>query len=154
MIVVLTGTSPYSFDRLVRSVDKLAHKKNLDVFVQLGYTQYEPKHCSFQRFVPNYDLITKIQAAEMVICHGGFGSIRDGLAHGKPVVAVPRTPENGEAQHYQEELLRELESEGRILAVYDIKNLSAVIDKARKFKVYHQKNTRIPEILTQYIGRL
>ena len=80
MIAVLLGTNPYSFEPLVMAVDAIAERGEEEFFVQLGNTPYEPRHCAFVRFIEKELLEEKIDAATLVITHGGFGSIRDALA--------------------------------------------------------------------------
>ncbi len=153
MIAVLLGTNPYSFERLVRSIDTLAADNKWDVFIQLGNTSYEPSYCRYERFMEKDALVEIIRKSEFIICHGGFGSIRDGLAAEKVVVAVPRKPELNESPDYQEELVQELESEGRILAVYEIENLFSVIEQARRFESSAKQINKIPQIIQEFIER-
>lgn len=133
MILVLLGTNPYSFRRLASAVDELAGANGLDVFMQLGNTEYRPKHCRSASFIPIDEIRRSALEAEMLITQGGVGSIREGLAAGKPVIAVPRRPDLAESQDKQEDLVRALECEGRVIAVYDIGQLGAAIERARHF---------------------
>lgn len=150
-IVVMLGTNPYSFDRLVRPLDELAGKKQWEVFVQLGHTSYRPRHCKFELFVSRSELIDRIRAADLVICHGGFGSIRDALSFGKPVLAVPRQPEFQESQDCQEEMVREMEEQGYLIGVYDISELSAAVDKAYGFMPTSARKSKIPGLIQAFI---
>lgn len=154
MIVVLTGTNPYSFDRLVRVVDELAESRGWDVFVQLGNTAYEPRHCSWERFMKQEALFSIMAKADLIVSQGGFGSIRDGLAMGKKVVAVPRRPDLGESMDHQSGLVRTLEQNGHVLAVYDIDDLESVIDNAGGFTPKAPEPSRIPAIIRDYLGTL
>ena len=155
VITVLLGTAPYQFPRLVTMVDKLAGNKGWDVFIQLGHTDYRPKNCKFEHFIDREYLLKKLKDSQMIICHGGFGSIRDGLHSGRPVIAVPRNKTFGELiNNHQLELVNELESEGRVLAVYEIEKLPTVIEHAKSFRPNPGKGNRIPEILSQFLKTL
>lgn len=151
MIAVLLGTNPYSFDRLVKPLDRLAQKRGWKVFVQLGHTTYQPKHLEYQAFVPRQKLMSILADAELVICQGGFGSIRDALALNKPVVAVPRKPELGESPDEQEELVRMLDESGYVIGVYDIDELEEAIDRARSFVPKERSPSRIPDIIGDFL---
>ena len=153
MILVITGTNPYSFERLVRAVDDWARLNHKDVFIQLGNTPYEPTCCRFRRFLPLDQMRTLICDAEVVICQGGFGSLRDCLAAGKKVVAVPRYPSLGESTDDQEETVRSLEEDGRLLAVYDITDLAETIARSRDFQPSHGVPSRVVDIVEDYINR-
>ncbi len=150
-IVVMLGTNPYSFDRLIRPLDELAEKKQWDVFVQLGHTTFKPKYCKSESFVSRSELIDRIEEADLVICHGGFGSIRDALSFGKPVLAVPRQPELQESQDYQEEMVRAMEEQGYLVGVYDIKELSDAVDKAYGFIPASTGKSKIPGLIQAFI---
>ncbi len=51
MIFVNVGTHFQPFDRLIKEVDYLVHRKVIqeDIFIQLGYTIYVPQHCNFAK---------------------------------------------------------------------------------------------------------
>jgi len=80
------------------------------------------------------------------------GSIHDALAKGKRVIAVPRKREFRETQDTQEEVVRALEKEGRILAVYDIKDLKGMIDKSVGFIPTEGSCNSIPQIIFNYMA--
>lgn len=151
MILVLVGTNPYSFDRLVRAVDQYAFRSGEDVFVQLGHTAYIPQHAKHTRFLEKDEVARKILEAELVITQGGFGSIADCLRAGKKVVAVPRKPELNEAPDRQEELVRELEKLGFVTGVYDVANLDDAITLARTTKIKDRERNAIPAIINKFI---
>ena len=151
MIVVLTGTGPDSFDRLVRPVDELAQYNGWDVFIQLGHTHFEPKHCQYERFVERDVLLRMIEEADLIITQGGYGSIRDALLFNKPIVAVPRDPTLHESPDYQDEIVRAMEQKGYLIGVYDITQLEIAIQKARGFTPAARSASLIPGMLAQYV---
>jgi UDP-N-acetylglucosamine transferase subunit ALG13 len=152
VIVVLLGTNPYSFERLARGMDELAERHGWEVFVQLGHTSYEPTHCKWVRFVDHERLLGLMAQADVVVTQGGFGSLRDGLALGRKVVAVPRQPQLGESVDDQGDLVRALESAGRVLAVYDIRDLERAIEQAAHFAPKPSEPSRIPQIIGAYLS--
>jgi UDP-N-acetylglucosamine transferase subunit ALG13 len=154
VIVALIGTNPYSFDRMVRPLDEAAGRNGWDVFIQLGHTRYEPRHCRFERFLERDRLLGLIEKAELLVTQGGFGSIREALQYAKPVVAVPRKPELKESQDHQEELVRELEAMGYVLGVYDASQMERAIEKARTFVPASRKESRIPRIIGEFLSKL
>jgi radical SAM protein with 4Fe4S-binding SPASM domain len=79
----------------------------------------------------------KIRDARIVVTHGGYGSIYECLKLKKKVIAVPRLKEEGEALDSglgQTELVRYLEIDGRILALYDVANLTEKLKDAESFE--------------------
>ena len=153
MILVLLGTNPYSFERLARAIDELAVGLGGDVFIQTGNTPYHPRHCRWAPFVPRDAILRMVKDCELLITQGGAGSIHDGLAAGKTVIAVPRRPEFHESTDRQEELVRALEAEGRILAVHDVAELPSAVARARDFRPAAAKPNQIPEIIRTFLSR-
>ena len=151
MILVLVGTNPYSFDRLVRAADDYAAKSGEKVFIQLGHTQYKPKYAQWERFVDRNKLLSLIETAEIVITQGGYGSLLDCLKAGKKIVAVPRIPELGEAPDRQDELVKELEKQNKIVAVYDIKKLPSAIECAKHTHFSTGNTSKIGNIIKEFI---
>ena len=92
MIFVTVGTHEQPFNRLVEYVDQLKKEKVIEeeVFIQSGYTTYEPKYCKFSKLIPYSDMQKYIQKARIVITHGGLASFMMPLQVGKVPVVVPR----------------------------------------------------------------
>lgn len=151
MILVLVGTNPYSFERLVRAADAYAEASGERMFIQLGNTDYIPKHAEHRRFLEREELLGKIRKADLVITQGGFGSIADCLRENKRVVAVPRKPELNEAPDRQEELVRELDGLGRLVGVYDIEDLPVAIKTAFSTKFERTQKHSIVELVRKFI---
>ena len=155
MIAVLTGTGPDSFERLIRPLDELAGRLGWEVFVQLGHTPFEPQWCKYERFVERSRLMRIVEDAELVITHGGFGSMRDALALGKPVVAVPRRVDFKEVQDdHQEELVHELEGGGYVIGVREISDLEGAIERARTFSPGTVPKSRIPDLISEFLANV
>lgn len=154
MILTLLGTNPYAFGRLASAMDELAGRHGWDVFMQTGHTPFAPRHCRHADFLPRERIVELVRACEVLVTQGGAGSIHEGLAAGRPVVAVPRRPELGESQDRQEDLVRALEAQGRVLAVHDIAALESAIAAARTFRAAPAPGNRIPALIRDYLGNL
>lgn len=153
LIAVLTGTGPDTFERLIMPLDELAGRHGWEVFVQLGHTPFEPQCCKYERFVERSKLMKIVGDAELVITHGGFGSMRDALALGKPVVAVPRRVDFKEVQDdHQEELVSELERGGYVIGVRDMGDLEEAIERARTFLPGTVPKSRIPDLIGEFLA--
>jgi|GEM_PF-4232042 len=89
-VFVTVGTS--SFDALVRAIDDVcAVNGSLRVFGQIGNSNFEPQHFSYDRFIGRESFENRISGADLVICHAGAGAISQILKRGKPAILVPRT---------------------------------------------------------------
>jgi UDP-N-acetylglucosamine transferase subunit ALG13 len=130
VIFVTVGTHEQPFDRLVERIDGLCADGVLDdeIFIQTGYTKYEPEHCEFEALIDFDRFVEKIESARIVITHGGPGSIMTALYHGKLPVVVPRQKRFAEhVDDHQVRFTEKLEKAGRIIAVYNIENLAHVL---------------------------
>ena len=129
MIFVTIGSSHFGFARLIVEVDRLAGVGELpDVVAQIGQTNYEPQHCSWQRFLTPAEVQTNMQKAEFVICHAGCGTIEEGLHLRKKMIVVPRLGRLEEApDDHQWEIARLLAAHKRILLAYKVQELAACV---------------------------
>ncbi|WP_052336602.1 glycosyltransferase [Nocardioides alkalitolerans] len=97
LVVTLLGTDHHPFDRLVDWMDELARSlgDGARVVVQHGHST-APRVAEGQDFVEHDDLVGLVAAADVVVCHGGPGTIMDARRAGHVPVCVPRDPERGE----------------------------------------------------------
>lgn len=113
-----------------------------DVIIQTGYTQYIPKKCKWFKFVSQKKFENLCKKSDIIITHGGVGSIMTPLKFNKTTIAVPRLKEfNEHTDNHQLQIVKELEKMGKIIAVYDIGNLYSSIIKAKKFTIKEKKYT-------------
>lgn len=126
MIFVTVGTHEQSYDRLVKKIDTLVENGEIkeDVFIQLGYTNYKPKYCRYAQLISNDMMDDYTRNARIVITHGGPGSIMLPFSYGKIPIVVPRQHEMGEhVDNHQVRFTQKLESQKKVLAVYNIDDL-------------------------------
>ena len=131
MIFVTVGTHEQPFDRLVKCIDDLKAQGVIteDVFIQTGYTDYEPQHCQWSKLLPYSDMEKYVKQARIVITHGGPSSFIMPLQVGKTPIVVPRQAQFGEHVN-DHQLAFALEVEKRqknILVVQDIDRLADMI---------------------------
>lgn len=136
-ILVLTGTGPRGFDRLIREIDRLVREKKLSgrVFAQIGSATYLPKSYAYERFLPHARLMEILQSCDLVITHDGAGSIRESLLAEKPTIVVPHRPGTDEIVYRSSaELAHHLAILGWITLVENPADLPSVLSstKARK----------------------
>ncbi len=92
MIFVTVGTQPQKFDRLLKEIKKL--EKNFSFIVQVGSSNIEYEYADTFDYSANIDEF--IQNAELVITHGGVGTIMKCLELNKKFLVVPRYEDEGE----------------------------------------------------------
>ena len=138
LIFVTVGTHNQSFERLLKEIDRLIDEGKIrdKVLAQIGNTDYKPRNYKWFGFSDQGKFEDLCKKSDIVVTHGGAGSITTSLLLQKPTIVVPRLKEFGEhANNHQLQITKELEKEGRIIAVYDMDDLFTAIKRARKARV-------------------
>lgn len=132
MILVTLGTQKQPFTRLLETIDK--SDINDRIVVQAGYTKFESKKMEIFEFIP-YDEMTKlINECDLVITHGGTGSIIMPLKKDKKVIACPRLMKYGEhVDNHQTQIVDVFSEEGYIMALNENDDLNEIYQKSLKF---------------------
>ena len=126
MIYVSTGTHPIPFDRLIRAMDEFAGTTPEKVIIQAGASQLTLHHAEQLTFISWEDSLKYIKAAEVVVCHGGVGTLMDAIAANTPVIIWPRLAQFGEAANdHQLEIATVLSEQGRAIMVNSAEELLA-----------------------------
>ncbi len=136
MIFLTVGTYHKGFDRLVKAVDQLKGAGIItdEVVAQIGRGTYEPERLTAKRHMSPDEFAENINAASVVVCHAGVGTISQAVKQKKPVVVVPRKRALGE--HYDDhqfETAKALESEHKVLVAYDTNEIASKLKQARDF---------------------
>lgn len=98
MIFVTVGTHEQPFNRLIQEVDHLVETGVIkeEVFIQAGYSIYEPKFCQWSRLISFDQMSEFMQKADIIITHGGPATFMSAIANGKKPIVVPRQEKFGE----------------------------------------------------------
>lgn len=159
MIFLTVGSQKFSFGRLLSEVDRLVAEQIITdkVFAQIGYTDYRPVNYEYQRFLDQNTFQQKMEACQLVITHGGTGSIISALKCGKKVIAVPRLYQYGEhVDDHQVELLERFEDSGLICycrQVHDLENCVREIN-TRSFAKYSSNTETYINAIDRYLSSL
>lgn len=133
MILVTLGTQHQEFTRILDYIEKSNIKDK--IIVQAGYTKYKSKKMNMFDFI-DYDKMNEyVKKADLIITHGGTGSITGPLKEGKKVIACARLAKYGEhVDDHQTEIVDVFSDEGYILKLDENTNLDDLIKKAKTFK--------------------
>lgn len=126
MIFVTVGTHEQGMDRLFIELDRLIEERVITekVFAQIGYTKYKPKNFKYREMIDYIEMDQLIKKSNIVITHGGPGSIFQPLKYGKIPIVVPRNPDfNEHVDNHQILFAKRLEKENKIISVYKIDEL-------------------------------
>jgi len=97
-VVAIVGTDHHPFDRLVGWVGDwldLHPEQAAGFFVQAGTTSVRPP-CSWSPFLDTDQLNDLLDAADVMVCHGGPASIAEAWSRGQVPIVVPRLWRLGE----------------------------------------------------------
>lgn len=131
VIFVTVGTHEQPFNRLIECVDELKRDGviNEDVFMQTGFSTYEPKYCRWSKLLPYNQMVQNVKNARIVITHGGPASFIMSLQVGKIPIVVPRQHQfNEHVNDHQMEFVKAVSKRmGIIIPIIDIVQLQDTI---------------------------
>ena len=137
MIFVTLGTQDKPFNRLLDAIQREIDNGNIkdEVIVQQGSTKYDSKDMKFLNLLPINEFDELVKSCDLLITHGGVGSILTGLYKGKKIIGAARLKEYGEVtNNHQLQLLGGFEEKGYILNLANFDDLGEVLKKVKKFK--------------------
>ncbi len=132
-MLATVGTDHHPFDRLVTWVDEWAARQDpqrVRCLVQSG-TSTPARHAESFATLPYDDLAALLAQADVVVCHGGPGTIMECRAVGLRPVSVPRRAELGEhVDDHQVAFTRRVAPTGLVDLVESREALHACLDAA------------------------
>lgn len=137
MILVTLGTQDKQFKRLLDAVEEQINLKNIKdkVIVQAGHTKYESKNMEIFDLIDRQKFSELIDSCDLLITHGGVGSIINGLQHNKKVIVAPRLAKYDEHMNdHQLQITANFTKAGYIIPLYENDDLKEVLNKAKTFK--------------------
>lgn len=156
MVLVLLGTQNNSFHRLLEEIQRNIENGNIknSVIVQEGYTKFSSKDMTIYNQIPMEEMKKLINKADLIITHGGVGSIITSIEQGKKVIAVPRLKEyNEHVNNHQLDIVKSFDEMGYIIGVTDVSQLGDALKRIEKFepKKYIQNTGKIISIVQDFI---
>lgn len=156
MILVTLGTQDKPFTRLLDEIESLINKGIIkdEVIVQAGMTKYKSNNMKIFDLIPRDEFEQLVNKCDLLITHGGAGSILTGVKKGKVVIAVPRLVKYKEHQsNHQIEIIHNFSKEGYIIGIDEVDELGKAIKKATNFKPnsFKSNTNRIIDIIDKYI---
>ena len=156
MILVTLGTGEYQFNRLMEAIQKQIDKGNIKdkVVVQAGHTKFESKDMEIFDLIPIEEFNKLMSECDLLITHGGVGSITTGLQNNKKIIAASRLEKYGEvANDHQLQIIKNFSDAGYIISLDNFNDLGKVIKQVKSFKPkkYKSNTNNMINILKDYI---
>lgn len=158
MIFVTIGNATQKFERLLEAVDRLAGAESLGpVMIQAGYSaSFDARHCEVVDRLPPDEFARSIREAEVVISHGGAGTLWHSFRAGKVPVVMPRRAKYGEHVDDQYELVQALARQDKLIPAYEPEDLAEAVAEARRRGAQElpPPPTRMLELVAEAIEQL
>ncbi len=159
MILVTLGTQDKPFERLLKAIDKQIKKGNIKdkVIVQAGFTKYESDTMEIFDLIPMKKFDKLIDQADLIITHGGVGSILGAIRKNKRVIAIPRLSKYKEhTNDHQQQIVDEFVKKNYILTCKNLNKLDQILEEAKGFKPdkYISDNQKIIHMIEDFVDSL
>lgn len=159
LIYIILGSQKFQFNRLLRQVDKLIEKGSITskVIAQIGYSDYIPKNYSFKEFFDKDEFTEIVNKSDIIITHGGTGSIITSIKKGKKVIGIPRDVKYGEhVDNHQYEIIEQFSNLKLIYGIYKIEDLENALKEITnfEFKKYKSNTNKFIQTLDEYINKV
>ncbi len=156
MIFVTLGTQDKPFERLLASIEEQIEKENIieEVVVQAGYTKYATEKMQVFDLVDREEFVRLVNECNILITHGGVGSILTGLKNNKKVIACPRLYKYGEHMNdHQMQIVSVFAKEGYLLEYQENDDLGEVLKRVADFspKKFVSNTEKFVNMIEQFI---
>ena len=120
------------------------------VVVQAGHTEFKSSDMEIFSFIPTDRFAEYLEQADVIITHGGVGTIMTALKEKKIILGAARLTQYGEHQNdHQIQLLEAFDREGYLIYMKDLSDISPYLKQAETFQPKpYQSNT------SAFIGKL
>jgi len=136
MIFVTVGTQPQPFKRLFDKLELLVSNDVIKekIIAQVGMNVLQEGKIQSFDYLPLQEMYNYMKSADLIISHGGTGTIITALKMGKKVIGVPRLSEYGEhVNNHQVDLITILSREKHIIPLFDIDSMENAIAESKNF---------------------
>ena len=138
MILVTLGTQDKQFYRILEALEDKLDKHLIDdeVIVQAGCSaDFKSKYMKIFDLIPMDEFDEMIKKCDLLITHGGVGSIITGLKNNKKVIAAARLSKyNEHVNDHQLQIIDNFSKEGYILKLDNFDDIDKLVKDSSKFK--------------------
>ena len=156
MILVTLGTQDKPFGRLLEKIsEQIDNGKIKDrVVVQSGCTRFETDKMEMFDLIPMDEMESLTKEADLIITHGGVGSIIGGLKNNKKVIACARLKKYGEhTNDHQIQIIENFSKAGYIKALEEDGDLGKILEEIADFvpEQYESNTEKMIALVDGYI---
>lgn len=152
MIFVTIGTQDKAFTRLLNYVEEADIKD--EVIIQSGFTEFKSNKYKVFKYLNKDEFNKYLKEADVIICHGGVGSIMHSLSMHKKVIACARLEKYKEHQNnHQKQIIESFKEKGYLLELSEDNKLEDLLEEIKTFtpKEYEYNHENFMNKLIDYI---
>ncbi len=153
MIFVILGTQDKKFNRLIQMILKLDIDE--EIVIQSGCSDVFSDKVKYFKYLDKDSFDDYIKKADLIITHGGVGSIMSALSYRKKVIAVPRLKKYQEHQNdHQLDIVDNFYLRNYIFKCNEEDDLKLLITKIKthQFENFNSNNDHFVSKLNNYLG--
>ena len=159
MILVLLGTQHNEFKRLLEKIEECIDRGFIkeEVVVQAGFTKFHSDKMKIFDMISKEILENLVDDANVVITHGGAGSIIMALNKHKKVIAVPRLHEfNEHVNNHQRQIVNVFNEKEYLIGIQNVEDLPEALNEIKNFipKKYKSENQKIIKLIEDFIEKV
>lgn len=152
MIFVILGTQDKKFNRLIQMVLKLDIDE--EIVIQSGCSDVFSDKVKYFKYLDKDSFDDYIKKADLIITHGGVGSVMSALSYRKKVIAVPRLKKYQEHQNdHQLDIVDNFYLRNYIFKCNEEDDLKLLITKIKthQFENFNSNNDHFVSKLNNYL---
>lgn len=159
MILVLLGTQHNEFTRLLQEIEDCINHGLIKerVVVQAGSTKYKTDKMKLFDMISKEVLANLMDEANVIITHGGVGSIIMALKKNKKVIAVPRLHQfNEHVNDHQRQIINVFNEKKYLIGIQNVEDLPEALKQINDFvpKEYKGNNQNIINLIESFIDNI
>ena len=159
MILVLLGTQHNELTRLLEEIEDCINNGFITerVVVQAGFTKYKTDKMKIFDMISKDILENLVDEANIIITHGGVGSITMALKKHKKVIAVPRLHEfNEHVNDHQRQIINVFNEKKYLIGIQNVEDLPEALKQIKDFKPkeYKGDNRKIIKLIEDFIDNI
>ena len=133
MIFVTIGTQDKQFNRLLNYIEEADIKD--EVIIQSGFTDFVSKKYKVFKYLDKQTLEKYIDDADVIICHGGVGTLMHSLKNKKKIIACARLAKYKEHQNdHQKQIISSFKEKGYLLELNENNNIIDLLEEIKTFE--------------------
>lgn len=160
IFVIVGGVVEFDFSRVLKIIDELCLEgviNSKEIKAQIGHSKYEPKCYNNYRFVDGEQFHKDIENADVIITHGGVGTLVHALKLKKKVIIFPRLQKYKEhLDNHQLEISKMYNHLGYCMLATNKEELKDCIEKIGSFcpVPFISDNSKMVDIIITYLNNM